>query len=105
MLENIREKSQGMTAKIILGFIILTFAFAGIGSYTNSVDTSVAQVNDEKISQQDFEKAFQQQRDRMVRQYGEMFESLLTDPTYLNNLRTDVLNNLINEKFIVYYFN
>ncbi len=100
MLENIREKSQGMTAKVILGLIILTFAFAGIGSYTNSVDTSVAEVNGEKISQQDFEQAFQQQRNRMSQQYGEMFESLLADPTYLNNLRNDVLNSLINEKLL-----
>ena len=95
MLENIREKSQGVTAKVILGLVILTFAFAGIGSYTNSVDTSVATVNDQKISQQDFEKAFQQQRGRMAQQYGEMFERLLADPTYLNNLRSDVLNQNI----------
>mgnify|MGYP000312501989 FL=1 len=54
MLEDIRESSQGVTAKIILGLIILTFAVAGIGSYTNSVDTSVATVNGEKISQQEF---------------------------------------------------
>ena len=100
MLENIREKSQGVTAKVILGLVILTFAFAGIGSYTNSVDTSVATVNDQKISQQDFEKAFQQQRGRMAQQYGEMFERLLADPTYLNNLRSDVLNQLINEKLL-----
>lgn len=100
MLENIREKSQGVTAKIILGFIILTFALAGIGSYTNSVDTSVADVNGEKISQQDFETAFQQQRNRMSQQFGEMFESLLSDPTYLNNLRNDVLSKLINEKLL-----
>ncbi|MGJ8692160.1 MAG: SurA N-terminal domain-containing protein [Thalassotalea sp.] len=100
MLENIREKSQGMTAKVILGLIIFTFAFAGIGTYTNSVDTSVATVNGEKISQQEFEKAFQQQRGQMAQQYGEMFESLLSDPTYLNNLRNDVVNRLINDKLL-----
>ncbi|MFT6903217.1 MAG: peptidyl-prolyl cis-trans isomerase D, partial [Colwellia sp.] len=39
MLENIREGSQGWIAKSILGLVILTFALAGIGTYTNSVDT------------------------------------------------------------------
>ena len=100
MLENIREKSQGMTAKVILGLVICTFAFAGIGSYTNSVDTSVADVNGEKISQRDFDEAFQQQRGRLSQQYGEVFDSLLSDPTYLNNLRNDVLNNLVNQALL-----
>lgn len=100
MLEDIRESSQGLTAKIILGLIILTFAVAGIGSYTNSVDTSVATVNDEKISEQAFNKAYQAQRNRMAQQYGEMFETLANDSSYMANFRQSVLDNLINEKLI-----
>lgn len=100
MLENIRESSQGLTAKIILGLIILTFAVAGIGSYTNSVDTSVATVNGEKISQQDFDKAYQAQRNRMAQQFGDMFDTLSNDSNYMANFRQSVLDNLINEKLI-----
>ena len=76
MLENIREGSQGWIAKSILGLVILTFALAGIGTYTNSVDTSVADVNGEKISQDAFNKAYQAQRNRMAQQFGDMFETL-----------------------------
>jgi peptidyl-prolyl cis-trans isomerase D len=100
MLEDIRESSQGLTAKIILGLIILTFAVAGLGSYTNSVDTSVATVNGEKISQQDFNKAYQAERSRMAQQFGEMFETLSNDSNYMANFRQSVLDNLINEKLI-----
>ncbi|MCW8863544.1 MAG: SurA N-terminal domain-containing protein [Colwellia sp.] len=100
MLEDIRESSQGLTAKIILGLIILTFAVAGIGSYTNSVDTSVATVNGEKISQQAFNKAYQAQRSRMAQQFGEMFDTLSNDSNYMANFRQSVLENLINEKLI-----
>ena len=100
MLEDIRESSQGLTAKIILGLIILTFAVAGIGSYTNSVDTSVATVNGEKISQQEFNKAYQAQRNRMAQQFGEMFDTLSNDSNYMANFRQGVLDNLINEKLI-----
>ncbi len=100
MLENIRESSQGLVAKTILGFIILTFAVAGIGSYTNSVDTSVAQVNDEKISQAEFDKAYGAQRNRMAQQFGEMFETLSADSSYMANFRQGVLDNLINQKLI-----
>lgn len=97
MLENIRENSQGMIAKVILGFIILTFAVAGIGGYTSSVDTSVAQVNDAKISQSDFDQSYQSQRNRMAQQFGDMFDTMASDPTYMANFRNGVLENLINE--------
>jgi peptidyl-prolyl cis-trans isomerase D len=100
MLEDIRESSQGLTAKIILGFIILTFAVAGIGSYSNSVDTSVADVNGEKISQDEFNKAYQAQRNRMAQQFGDMFETLSADPGYMSNFRQGVLDNLINQKLV-----
>jgi len=100
MLENIREKSQGLVAKVILGFIILTFAVAGIGSYSNSVDTSVAEVNGEKISQADFEKAYQNQRNRMVQQYGDMFETLSNDANYMANFRNGVVDSLIDQRLI-----
>ena len=100
MLENIRESSQGLTAKIILGFIILTFAVAGIGSYSNSVDSSVADVNGEKITQDEFNKAYQAQRNRMAQQFGEMFETLSADPAYMSNFRQGVVDNLINQKLV-----
>ncbi|MDO6445696.1 SurA N-terminal domain-containing protein [Colwellia sp. 1_MG-2023] len=100
MLEKIRENSQGLAAKIILGLVILTFALAGIGSYTNSVDTSVAEVNGEKITQADFEKAYQNQRNRMAQQYGDMFETLSSDANYMANFRKSVVDSLINQTLV-----
>ena len=100
MLENIRENSQGVVAKVILGFIILTFAVAGIGGYTGSVDTSVAEVNGEKITQSAFDQAYQAQRSRLEQQFGEMFATLSADPSYMANFRQGVVTNLINEKLI-----
>ncbi|MBU2872315.1 SurA N-terminal domain-containing protein [Colwellia sp. E2M01] len=100
MLEQIREKSQGVTAKVILGLIILTFAVAGVGSYSNSVDTSVATVNGEDITQQAFNQAYQSQRARMSQQFGEMFDTLSNDAAYMANFRQGVLDNLISEKLI-----
>jgi peptidyl-prolyl cis-trans isomerase D len=100
MLENIREKSQGGIAKTILGLIILTFAVAGIGNYSNSVDTSVAEVNGQKITKNAFDKAYQSQRARMEQQFGEMFETLSANSSYMANFRNGVLDNLINETLI-----
>jgi peptidyl-prolyl cis-trans isomerase D len=100
MLESIRESSQGIVAKIILGFIILTFAVAGIGSYTNNADTSVAEVNGEKISQADFDKAYQAQRNRMVQQFGDMFDTLSSNAEYMANFRDSIIDSLINERLV-----
>lgn len=100
MLERIREGSSGVTAKVILGLVIATFVFAGVGSYTNSVDTSAATVNGEKISQQKFDKAYQNYRQRMEQQYGEMFEQLASNDLYMQSMRNNVLEQLINDELI-----
>ncbi|TRX57255.1 SurA N-terminal domain-containing protein [Thalassomonas sp. M1454] len=97
MLERIREGSSGITAKVILGLVIATFVFAGVGTYNNNVDTSVAIVNGDKISQQQFDNAYQNQRNRMQQQYGEMFDQLAGNELYMQNLRTNVLEQQINE--------
>ncbi|WP_068546785.1 SurA N-terminal domain-containing protein [Thalassotalea crassostreae] len=100
MLERIREGSTGITAKVILGLVIATFVFAGVGTYNNSVDTSAATVNEQKISQADFEQAYKNQRARMEQQYGEMFAQLAGNEVYMQNMRTSVLEQLINEELI-----
>ncbi len=99
MLERIREGSQGIIAKSILGLVILTFALAGVGSYlATPAETNVAEVNGEKISRQDFEQAFQNERARMQQQFGEMYAALAADPAYMNNFRSEVLERLIDER-------
>ncbi|TKB45147.1 SurA N-terminal domain-containing protein [Thalassotalea mangrovi] len=100
MLEKIREGSKGVTAKVILGLVIATFIFAGVGTYTNQVDTSVAKVNGEEISQQAFQEAYRQQRNRLQSQFGEMFATLESNDAYMANLRESVLEQLINEELL-----
>lgn len=99
MLERIREGSQGVVAKVVLGLVILTFAVSGIGSYVNSqAETSVATVNDTEISQQTFDTAYQNERARMEQQFGAMAEQLFADESYLANFRQGVLDRLIVEE-------
>jgi peptidyl-prolyl cis-trans isomerase D len=99
MLEKIREGSQGIIAKTILGLVILTFALAGVGSYLSTpAETNVAEVNGEKISREDFEQAFQNERARMQQQFGEMYAALAADSAYMSNFRSEVLEKLIDER-------
>lgn len=98
MLERIREGSQGVTAKIILGLVILTFALAGVGSYINSTPPPpVAVVNGEEISQSSFDQKYQASRSRMEQQFGEMFQNLFDDQNYVQNFQKSVLEQLVAE--------
>lgn len=99
MLEKIREGSQGIIAKTILGLVILTFALAGVGSYLSSpAEVTVASVNGDKITKTEFDQAFQNERTRLQQQFGEMYATLAADPAYMNNFRSEVLERLIDER-------
>ena len=61
MLLKIREKAQGLIARIILALICLTFALWGIQNYTGGgSETAVAKVGDREFFQQDWNKAYAQ---------------------------------------------
>jgi peptidyl-prolyl cis-trans isomerase D len=99
MLERIREGSQGIVAKSILGLVILTFAVSGIGSYINSqADTTLAVVNDVEIGQAAFEQSYQNERARMKSQFGDMVEQLMLDDNYVANFRRSILDRLVVEE-------
>ena len=101
MLERIREGSQGTWASVILGLVILSFVFAGVGSYINSsINAAAATVNGQDISRDALEKAYQNERARMESQYGEAFSALAGDAAYLQEFRKGVLDRLISEKLI-----
>ena len=98
MLEKIREGSQGVGAKIILGAIIVTFALTGVGSYINSTPVPpVAVVNDEEITQQAFDQKYSSNRARMEQQFGQMFQTLAADESYMKNFQDGVLDQLVAE--------
>ncbi len=99
MLERIREGSQGITAKIILGLVILTFAISGIGSYINSqADVVVKTVNGVEITQAELDQAFENERNRMKQQYGDFIEQLMADESYVANFKQGVLDRLVVEE-------
>lgn len=101
MLERIREGSQGPWAMAIIALIVLSFVFAGVGSYlTSSGTTAVATVNGEEISAQELERAYQNQRAQMESQFGESIAQLFSSEQYLADFRKNVLDRLIAEKLI-----
>ncbi len=98
MLQNIRDKSSSWVVKVIVGFIILTFAMFGldaiVGAFTGGGD-EVATVNDKKISRYELEISTQRQVREALSEMGPD-----ADPSALNEnlIRQRALQTLINRE-------
>ncbi|MDX1705027.1 peptidylprolyl isomerase [Pseudidiomarina sp.] len=104
MLERIREGSQSITVKVILVLIALTFALAGIGGYiSNTPEPTVAIVNGENITRAEFDRALDNERTRQQQQFGDFYDQLAADPAFNRRLRSQVLNDLVNQKLTEQY--
>ena len=109
MLQNIREKTSGWVAKVILGLIILTMAFFGIESYiTGKVDTYAAKIEGravfwrfggqvKEISANDFRTRFDRVRQSDRAEKGKDFDATAFES--LQNKR-EVLDQLIDEALL-----
>lgn len=101
MLERIREGAQGPWAMIVVALIVLSFVFAGVGSYlTAPAETAVAKVNGEDISARSLENAYQNERARLEQQFGEGISALFSNTEYLANFRSEILDRLVKDKLV-----
>ncbi|WP_133406440.1 peptidylprolyl isomerase [Parashewanella tropica] len=101
MLEKIREGSQGVIAKTILILVILSFAFAGVSSYLGSkTEVAAATVNGDEISKAELEQLYQNERNRLQQQLGEMFDTLASNDGYLKSVKQSVLERLVAQKLV-----
>ncbi|TKF23843.1 peptidylprolyl isomerase [Vibrio genomosp. F6] len=98
MMDRLREGVNSIAIKIILGLIILSFVFAGVGSYiTGGGNNAAAKVGNTEIGRGEFEQAYQNERNRMQSQMGDYFAQLLGDPAYVESFRRSVLDRMVNE--------
>ncbi len=98
MLQNIRDNSSGIIAKIIVGLIAVTFIITGVNFFdTSDGDTVIASVSGVEITQRRFSTKLEQERRQLL--------NVLGDPTAINEdlLRKSVLNVLIDEASAHYY--
>lgn len=98
MMDRLREGVNSIAVKIILGLIILSFIFAGVGNYLISgSNNAAAKVGGTEIGRGEFEQAYQNERNRMQSQLGDYFSNLLADPEYVASFRKSVLDRMIND--------
>lgn len=95
-IQSMRDSSEGVIAKILVGLIIVVFALFGFGSITTYLAPvpKVATVNGEDVTQQDMEMAVERSR-RLLRAQGQSVTDIDEDA-----LRQEVLQSLIDRKLL-----
>jgi len=96
-IQSMRDRSEGVVAKIIVGLIIIVFGAFGMGSITTFLApvAKVATVNGEDVTQQEMEVEVERTR-RILLSQNRTPESINED-----QLRSDVLQNLITRKLLL----
>lgn len=104
MMDRLREGVNGIAVKIILVLIILSFVFAGVGSYlVGGGSNEAAKVGNTTIERNAFEQAYQNERNRMQSQMGDYFSTLMGDEQYVQTFRKSVLDRMINDVLLEQY--
>ncbi len=100
MLEVIRERAQGLIAKIILALIIIPFALWGVDSYIRHGDKAdiVAEVEGQKITRQEFDQALKEQQAQMRDVMGAKYDPSLLDRP---EVRQSILDGMIQQRLLV----
>ncbi|QQS53439.1 MAG: SurA N-terminal domain-containing protein [Candidatus Competibacteraceae bacterium] len=98
LLQKIRDHAQGWFAYTIIGLLTVPFALWGVNQYFESGGPAdAAVVSGSKISLQEFQRAYQQQRQRMQAALGGN-----ADPALLEGprIKQQVLGQLIDERVL-----
>lgn len=98
MLEQIRGSAQSFGVKIAFGLIILVFVFWGVGNFNDRDYTNVvAVVNGQPIVAMEFEKAYQQAEDYIMRSNPGVTREQLAQ----QHLGRQVLRDLIQQTLLL----
>lgn len=94
MLQKLRDQTQSLFFKVLVGAIIFVLAIFGFGAFNLflTTDPSVASVNGEDITQNALTVEAERERRRLAAQFGENFDPNMIDPATLQN---SVISQLI----------
>lgn len=100
MFEAVRNNKR--IAQIILGILIIPFAFFGMDAYFSDSATGndVAKVGGTSITAYDFDQALREQQDRLRANAGGQVDRALLESA---ELRRVVLDNLVNQRVLALY--
>jgi peptidyl-prolyl cis-trans isomerase D len=92
VLQSIRDRLHGIIAVFIFSILIIPFVFVGVNSYfTSDAVNSVAVVNEQEISINDFNQSFQNYRRRMQSLMGTNFDAEQFDQAIIRRQHLDTM--------------
>lgn len=93
MLSEIRDRATGWIAYVIVGIIVIPFAFWGVNEYfAGGEEIVVATVGDAEIQQVDYRRALENRRAQMRRILGESFQpELANSPEFKRGVLEDLI--------------
>lgn len=99
MLQNIRDNVSGPVVWVIIGLIILTFAFFGSESFFQGAgsDPVIVKVGDEDITQGEFRAGYDRRYQQLQAMLGENFRADLFDQS---RFRQSVLDDMVQESLM-----
>lgn len=96
MFDFVQEKKRFVY--VILGLIILPFAFFGVSSYKNGGNAeSPATVNGVKVTAQELESSLRQQQEQLRQRMGQNFDPAMFDTP---EMKRAVLDNLVAQRLL-----
>ena len=98
MLRYLRENTGNWIIKIFLGIIVVVFVFLGVGSFGSKRNNSVATINDEPITREEYQQAYKTIVDQMRARFG---KNLNDDILKALNVKQQALDSLIEQKLIL----
>lgn len=97
MLDLLRRKAQSTAIQITILIIVLVFVFWGVGTNRGNRANTVATVNGEPISLQEYQKAYEQ----TITQFRQQFGGTLPEGLIKTfGIKQQVLNRLIQQRLI-----
>ncbi|KAA6209092.1 peptidylprolyl isomerase [Avibacterium paragallinarum] len=104
LMEKLSDASNSILWKIIFALIVVSFVLSGVAGYMfTRVDTFAAKVNGEEISQQLFLEQYNQESQRISQQMGTSFAAVADSPEFVQQLRSTILQRLIDEQLLRQY--
>ena len=101
MLQAIHDRAKGWLAYVIVGLLIIPFAFVGVYNYfTGGSNPVVAEAGGVEITRAELDQAYQRQQARLREALGERYDPALFEE---EALRRQVLQQLIDRALLLEY--
>ncbi len=102
MLELIRKNAQGIIIWIIVGFVILGLSSFILSSYiADNIKNYVAKVNDNEISNRDFQIAYNNYQQQLQQSLGENYTRFFNEDFMRETVITGLVNNALISQLVV----